>query len=141
VNDLFILVLSCLIAHSFLVVTFTKMLHLCCVRSSKVRIFASETFSFNLRFSEVEKHVMKLKLGQYPNDRHMSAHHICKMLPDHPRQFEPPFRCGLVECNTCKGLEMGRQFINECYAAQHRENSRVAVLGGFVRLIKMTIIL
>ena len=81
---------------------------------------------------------MNLKLGQYPNERCMSASHICKMQPDHPRHFEPPFHCGLTTCLTCQGLNMGRQFINDCYSSQHRENSRVIVQGKSQRPIYVT---
>ena len=72
---------------------------------------------------------MLLKLGQYPNERCFPAVHKCKMLASHPRSFEPPYQCDDTDCLTCRGLAMGRQYINNCYMAQHRENSREDVQG------------
>ena len=72
---------------------------------------------------------MGLKLGQYPNGRCSPVTKQCQMLRSHPRSYEPPFHCDKNDCVTCQGLAMGRLFINDCYAFQHRENSRPEIQG------------
>ena len=72
---------------------------------------------------------MKLKLGQYPNERHIPVAFKCKMKKNHPQSYEPPHQCNDPDCVTCQGLAMGRRFINDCYACQHRENSRATIQG------------
>ena len=80
-------------------------------------------------FLEIEKQTMKLKFGQYPNGRCLPAVQKCKMLTNHPRSYEPPYHCGEESCLTCEGLALGRRYINDCYAFQHRENSRTDIQG------------
>ena len=74
---------------------------------------------------------MALKLIQYPNGRHRNVNELCQRQMDHPAGFEPPFQCEKPDCSTCYALKIGRELINACYIAQHRENDSEIVQGWY----------
>ena len=39
----------------------------------------------------------------------------------HPLYLNPHFRCYNLDCYTCQGLEMAREWSERCYRATHQE--------------------
>ena len=72
-----------------------------------------------------------MKLIQYPNGRHRDYNEFCQRNMSHPAGFEPPFQCEDLSCPTCFALKKGRDLINECYIAQHKESDPEATRGIF----------
>ena len=72
---------------------------------------------------------MGLRLLQHPNSRHPHLNGYGEIKAGHPHGFEPPFQCEETDCTTCIALKSGREFINECFIAQHQENSNETVQG------------
>ena len=64
--------------------------------------------------------VMRLKMIQYPCGRHYEYSKECQYAKDHPLCLEPSYNCAALNCKTCLGVRYTREFVNECYAAQHR---------------------
>ena len=83
-------------------------------------------------FLGMEKALMALKLVQYPSGRHRNVNELCQRQMDHPAGFEPPFQCEDLGCSTCYALKLGRDLINACYIAQHKDNEPETVQGLYL---------
>ena len=62
---------------------------------------------------------MELMLLQFENPKYVSA--LKDNFADgHPMFLNPPYKCSNLECTTCQGLQMARQWTEKCYQATHR---------------------
>ena len=63
---------------------------------------------------------MKIKMIQYPNNRHPDHTTSCTYAEEHPKSLEPVYRCSDGACRTCLVVHETRIFVNLCYEYQHR---------------------
>ena len=62
---------------------------------------------------------MELLLLQFENPRYVSALDD-NFAAGHPMFLNPNFQCSNLECSTCIGLQMARQWTEKCYQATHK---------------------
>lgn len=56
---------------------------------------------------------------QYSAPRYQDYHDNCKIAAGHPNHLEPPSACEDVDCKTCEGFRLTRDWCNRTYQAQH----------------------
>ena len=78
---------------------------------------------------------MNIRLLHYENPKYKEIL-TSKLAPQHPNFLNPPYQCYNLECKTCIGMEMARKFSENCYIAQHSENTIEKSIGELQLLFK-----
>ena len=72
----------------------------------------------------IEQCIMELKIMQYASPRYQTYSDICKIPAGHPNHLEPPAPCNDVDCKSCEGFHLTRDWCNRTFQAQHGIVSR-----------------
>ena len=94
-------------------------------------------FSFKSSDLEIEKILLEVKMLQFSNPR------FTEVLDDnyaegHPTYLNPHFQCSNLECQTCIGLALAREWSEQCYRATHRENTIEESIREYHQILKIS---